>query len=531
MAARTNHGNDPVTGVDGGGPNSCNLYYQDPNLSASAAESLDLTLIGQQDVQPLTPDEVIVVKVPTSALKDSLVYMNTWTGPVSTTTSGVEGVDKVNGSEQDYPYVIFRPKVLVDNAVVANSSTALGRFLILDPDAKAQYEFEDDSGDNSLWTLQSYFANTPFVFTNPLLAQIPAESVKSVAVTKISTLPLTAGANAVQGATNFTAAGGNPIIPDYIVGITGAGTAPAANDYALDLFQQADAAGKVAYWQVSTGASGTSGSTTASPVASEIGLKGLTSSYSQVSFVEGDSITIYVTYNMTKTKTFHLDAPSTMGGPGTAQFKLTAADGSVISVADGVSMESQPASVVVAYQFMATPSAAPSLYQYGFNFAESVGTFDANGNLTMIQMAWEPVPGAQSYKLFFSRSKDILLPTNASGEPNALIHEYSTPGPFFYASTSAIAVNHYTATSPEFFNSGRSSNVVNVFVYAYSDEAASVRITQSVPLTSMYFGYAGNGMCEVSVWDTTYSDGQNFFLLKDGAVIDGDQRPLLIKTV
>jgi hypothetical protein len=348
--ATTNHGNDPVTGVTGSGPNSCNLYYQDPSLAASATEALDLTLIGQQDVQPLTPDEVIVVKVSAATLGDSLVYASQWTGP-KTTTAGVEGDNGVNGSAQSYPQVVFRPKVLVDGAAVANSSTALGRFLALDTDAKAQYEFTDDSGDNSLWTLQSYFANTPFVFTNPLLAQIPAESVKSVAVTKLATLPLTAGANATQGATNFTAAAGN-IVADYIASTTGGGTEPAADDYALDLFQQADAAGKVAYWQVATGASGTSGSTSATPASSAVGLANV-AAFSKVKFVAGDSITMYVTYNMTKTKTFHLDAPTALGGPGTAKYTLTAADGSVISVADGVSMESSPASVVVAYQFMA----------------------------------------------------------------------------------------------------------------------------------------------------------------------------------
>jgi hypothetical protein len=282
---------------------------------------------------------------------------------------------------------------------------------------------------------------------------------------------------------------------------------------------------------VSTGSTGTSGRTTASPASSSVGL-GNVAQFSQVKFVAGDSITLYVTYNMTKTKEFHLDAPTSLGGPGNAKYTLTAADGSVINVSDGVSMESQPASVVIAYQFMATT--VPSLYQYGFNFDECTGTVDANGSPTMIHVVWEPVPGAQSYKLFFSTSKDILLPTNAAGDPNALIHEYSTPGPFFYASTSAIAVNNYTTTSPEFLNSGRTNNVLNVFVYAYSDEAASVRITQSVPLTSMYFGFTwrnGNMVCEVSVWDTTYSNVGNFFLLKDGTVIDGDQQPLLIKTV
>jgi hypothetical protein len=337
--------------VAGSGPNPCNLYYQDPNLSASAAEALDLTLIGQQDVQPLTPDEVIVVKVPAAKLADSLVYETQWTGPI-TTTAGFQGSNAVNGSAQAYPNVVFRPKVLVDGALVGGGSTALGRFLELDKDAKAEYKFTDDSGDNSLWTLQSYFANTPFVFTNPLLAQIPAESVKSVTVTKISTLPLTAGAKATQGATNFSTSTDPAIMADYIASTTGAGKNPAVGDYALDLFQQADAAGKVAYWQVSTGASGTTGSSTAAAAEESTGLSNV-ADYSKVSFVSGDSITLYVTYNMTKTKTFHLDAPSAMGGPGTAQFKLTAADGTVINVEDGVSMESDPASVVVAYQFMA----------------------------------------------------------------------------------------------------------------------------------------------------------------------------------
>jgi hypothetical protein len=341
--------------VAGGGLNSCNLYYQDPNLAANASEALDLKLIGQRDSQPLTPDEVIVVKVSAADLGDALVYKSNWTGP-KTTTAGVEGSNAVNGSDQYYPQVVFRPKVLVDGALVGGGSTALGRFLELDRSAKAEYKFTDDSGDNSLWTLQSYFANTPFVFTNPLLAQIPAESVKSVAVNKLATKPLTAGAKATQGATNFTAVGGDAIIGDYIARTTAeedASVGPEAGDYALDLFQQADAAGKVAYWQVSTGASGTTGSTTATAASSSVGLAGQTSDYSKVKFVSGDSITLYVTYNMTKTKTFYLDVPSSMGGPGTAQFKLTAADGSVINVADGVSMDSSPASVVVAYQFMA----------------------------------------------------------------------------------------------------------------------------------------------------------------------------------
>jgi hypothetical protein len=519
-----NHGTAAPTGLPGGGSNSCNLYYQDPNLSASAAESLDLTLIGQQDSQPLTPDEVIVVKVSPATLGDSLVYRSEWTGP-KTTTAGVEGSDGVNGSAQSYPTVVFRPKVLVEGATSDNnSSSALGRFLALDPAAKAQYEFMDDSGDNSLWTLQSYFANTPFVFTNPLLAQIPAESVKSVTVTKISTKPLTAGANARLGATNFTAAGGNPIMSDYIASSTGSGTEPAANDYALDLFQQADAAGKVAYWQVVTGASGTTGSTTASPASSSLGL-GDVAQFSQVKFVEGDSITVYVTYNMIKTKTFHLDAPSALGGPGTAQFKLTAADGSVISVSDGVSMESQPASVVVAYQFMASNS---PIYQFGFNFSQCFASINGSGGIGNFNVAWRPVEGAQSYKLFFAARSDVN-PTSNSGDPNALTHSISNPTPYFYASTSAIAGNSYTVSPQEFFNPLREHESVNVFVYAYSDSNASVRITNGLPSTYLFIAVdVDNERAAVQIWESTYlGNDHSEYSLKNRTLCDN--APLLAK--
>ena len=351
--ATTNHGNDRVTGVAGSGSNPCNLYYQDPNLSSTASESIELTLIGQADVQPLTPDEVVVVKVPYSALGDALVYKSNWTG-MSTTSGGVEGSNAVDGSSQKYPTVVFRPKVLVDNAKQVGSSTALGRFLALDKDAKAQYQFTDDSGDTSLWTLQSYFANEPFTYSDANamdLSQIPAESVKSVAVTAISAQSLTSGARAVSGAANFTPAM-NPVLPDYIASTTAPSSrSPATGDFALDLFQQADAAGKVAYWSVVTDSNGTTGSTTAAQASESTGLPGgaTPSQFSKVSFVAGDSVTLYVTYNMTKTKTFKLDGASGAD----AKYQITGSHGDVVNVANNHSMTSDVRNVVVAYQFMA----------------------------------------------------------------------------------------------------------------------------------------------------------------------------------
>jgi len=351
--ATTNHGNDPVTGVAGSGPNPCNLYYQDPNLSSTASQSIELTLIGQTDTQPLTPDEVIVVKLPAAALGDALVYKSNWQGPI-TTSGGFEGSDNVNDSYQKYPKVVFRPKVLVDNAKLTANKSALGRFLALDPDSKAKYEFTDDSGDNSLWTLQSYFANEPFTYSDAhaaQLSQIPAESVKSVDMTAITAQPLTVDARAVSGATNFSAAM-TSVLPASIASTTlASASAPDAGDFALDLFQQADAAGKVAYWVVDkTNASttGVTGSTSAAPASSSEGLQG-DAAFSKVSFVAGDSVTLYVTYNMTKTKSFKLDGASGAD----AKYQITAADGTVVDVANNHSMTSDVRNVVIAYQFMA----------------------------------------------------------------------------------------------------------------------------------------------------------------------------------
>jgi hypothetical protein len=340
--------------VAGSGPNPCNLYYQDPNLSSTASQSLELTLIGETETQPLTPDEVIVVKLPAASLGDALVYKSNWQGPV-TTSGGFEGSDNVNDSSQKYPKVVFRPKVLVDNAKQLNgNSTALGRFLALDPDSKAQYLFTDDSGDNSLWTLQSYFANEPFTYSDAnaaTLSQIPAESVKSVDMTAITAQPLTVDGRAVLGATNFSAAM-TSVLPASIASTTAANaSAPDAGDYALDLFQQADAAGKVAYWVVDrTNASttGVTGSTSAVAASSSEGLLGDTG-YSKVSFVAGDSVTFYVTYNMTKTKSFKLDGASGAD----AKYQITGSNGTVVNVANNHSMTSDVRNVVIAYQFMA----------------------------------------------------------------------------------------------------------------------------------------------------------------------------------
>ena len=105
------------------------------------------------------------------------------------------------------------------------------------------------------------------------------------------------------------------------------------NDYVRQLFEQAAAAGKI-----------------------DIGSHG-------TKFVDGDSITLYVLYTMTRTKKFLLDEVQGAGESGTAPaFKPL---GLTTAIVDGELLQSNPQSVLVAWQFVgktvkgSAPSQAP----------------------------------------------------------------------------------------------------------------------------------------------------------------------------
>jgi hypothetical protein len=186
-------------------------------------------------------------------------------------------------------------------------------------------------------------------------------------------------------------------------------------------------------------------------------------------------------------------------------------------------MTSSPASKTVAYQFMASNG---PIYQFGFNFPQCFASIDGGGRIGNFNVAWGPVEGAQSYKLFFASRSDVN-PASNSGDPNALTHSVSNPTPYFYASTSAITGNSYMVSPQEFFNPRRNHDSVNVFVYAYSDSNASVRITNSLPLTYLFIG-VDNGRAAVQIWESMYWPSDQYsHRLKDGIICDN--APLLAK--
>jgi hypothetical protein len=322
MSGANKPSNIPVD-IDTAVETDCNLYWQKP-VSAAAANTTTLTLIGQTN-DPLTPDQVIVVNVPVAEMKNALIYDSLWEAPQDGAT--VPG-------EQPYPHVTFNPKLLADSAVAdADSLTAEGRFLTVEAEPSvAAPTFADDRGDDSLWTLQSYFMNSAFSFgSSSVIGQVPAESVKKVEAGKL-VVDVLSGDGLPSG--DLFEQSDAPILADEYT-YTGSGD----ENFVLELFKQAVAAGKIkAATASSTGGAPTS---TAEPADA--------AGFSKVDFKVNDSITIYVTYNMTKKKKVKLDTAD------------TGADAKFTIMVNGVATElktdddetSTVTSVVVAYQFVA----------------------------------------------------------------------------------------------------------------------------------------------------------------------------------
>ena len=295
------------------------LYYKNPNLSGDAGQTTTLTVIGGSE-EPLSPDQVIVVNVPLDNLKDALVYQSNWVAPQDgQSTAGI----------QPYPKCALQAQQLIAAATKdAGQLTAEGRFLSFlarDDLTTSEPKFTDDSGDNSLWTMQSYFMNTRFAYSNAsgpasVIEQIPAESVSSV----VANAPEVDGLAMILG-TDATSDGAAPDVnsPDYV----------------LDLFQQAEAAGKIKYATPPTTVGGA-----ATPNAAASTKAG----YSRTDFAVGDSLTIYVTYNLTKTKEIDLENIDR------ASFKLTASDGTVHTFTGSETAASDVVPVQIAWQFVAS---------------------------------------------------------------------------------------------------------------------------------------------------------------------------------
>jgi hypothetical protein len=271
-----------------------NLYYQN-TFTAAASMNTDITLLGESN-NALSPDQTIQVSVSVAELNDILKYSSQWTAGYGPT--GASG-------EQPLP----NPTVNFHDVAVSARAVALQNlFKAPGPTGSAAPTMTDDSGDATLRTLQNYFVNESFAWsetaensaiTDDVLNAIPAENVTSVDIQAITCETLQ---DVLPGA-----AGAGADVPD---------AAPNNGmDYARDLFEQAVAAGKVP-----------GGGSTA--------------------FLAEDSVTVYVTYNLVKSKTFLLDS---VQGSGTAKFRIA---GTNIEVPNATVL-SGTATKTIAWQFKA----------------------------------------------------------------------------------------------------------------------------------------------------------------------------------
>lgn len=313
--------NIPLEATDATG--AANLFYKD-TFSASATQELDITVLGET-ATPQTPDEVIVQYVNLSDLNDVMSYTGTWSA----------GQGPTGGAgDQPVPHITVDFTPLLTQAELEGEMGALFRKLFAAGDSGCGTDdskplMRDYSGDESLWPIQTYFTNATFDYTGKVgsvsglsatvLNSIPAEAVTKVEVQDLScqTLHTAVNGNSNQNQTK-----------EYVP------TETLKQDaYVRQLFEQAAAAGKI-----------------------DIGSQG-------TKFIDGDSITLYVLYTMTRTKKFLLDAVQGAGESGTAPaFKPL---GLTTAIVDGETLESNPQSVLVAWQFVgktvkgSAPSQAP----------------------------------------------------------------------------------------------------------------------------------------------------------------------------
>jgi hypothetical protein len=225
---------------------------------ASVSQNVDITLIGEQITTPQNVVQTLNIKVLASDLNAAFEVAPAAGWELDDLTAPADGV-------QTYPEVTFKASNLV-TAATALQSNVITKFQELNATGQL-----DDKGI-AYETLQDYIAdmnNSDFP-DDILLNSIPVEAVRSVTNT---TLTIIAGDRVealFEDETDLEVASGAP--PD--------------NSYALQLFAQAVGAGKV---------SNTSDNDRSV----------------KFNFVEGDSISLFVNYSLSKTRTYLLDSNET----------------------------------------------------------------------------------------------------------------------------------------------------------------------------------------------------------------------------
>jgi hypothetical protein len=307
--------NSPVSSSSEEGYTGSNLFYTETFLTL-ATQQTNITVLADNNIL-LNPDEVIVQYVSLADLNSVMSYTGTWNP-----NQGPTGESGYN-----------LPDITVDFTPLLNVADGTGemgevfRKTFTGGDVGPSTDpslplMRDYSGDASVWPIQTYFTNMSFNYSGTtslpnsidesVLNSIPIESI-----TNVNTLPLTC--ESLKRAVN----GENDVFKEKIYIYSDSSQ---QNQFVRQLFEQAAAAGKI-------------------------------DTTTQVTnFLDGDSITIYVEYEMSKTKKFLID------GVGGDPFKPLGLD---INISNGEILESGKKIVMVGWQFVGKiekpdyPSQAP----------------------------------------------------------------------------------------------------------------------------------------------------------------------------
>jgi len=273
-------------------------YYTVYTADASATNTL--TVLGETGVAE-TPDQTIVVHVPVSALKDALTFDPSWTKPA----------DNVLDADT-LPTVTWDPKKLADAMKAdGDTKTAEDRFLAKYTAQGKDAVFADDAA-TSLDTMQKWIAYVPPP-TGSDIEKIPFEAI-------IKVVP---GAVTAGKLGDSDRLGASPVV-------VGNGDAGAHASDVMNLFEQALAAGRAT--------ESANGDATAANAG-------------KLEFVNGDSITVYVSYTISKSVTVTIDA---LNGTGSAQYQIPG--GALIDASTPLTESTADADKVVktvAYKFLA----------------------------------------------------------------------------------------------------------------------------------------------------------------------------------
>jgi hypothetical protein len=230
------------------------LQWQDDSLAAAVTQEIEITLAGETTTAPLTP--AVTIQVPVNL--DSLLQY----------TGAYNQVLKEDKLTTTYPSVVVS---------FADLKTAAAE-IDLEWLTENSPDLLTTPGNTTVSSLQGHFNNDSWVYASPIFGDaLPIESVvkvekKAIFCDSLSTI--------LDRATQLSSS--------------------TAGEYAVDLFEQMLAAGKFPKAQLDDGGNAT--------LASNGSGNGV--------FSPGDSFSVYVTYTLTKTRKFSLDAVS---GTGSAQ--------------------------------------------------------------------------------------------------------------------------------------------------------------------------------------------------------------------